>query len=130
MRLDYRQLDLATFINDARRLRRRLFVVPFVLAAMYFVPLLLAVPFRDTVRAWVQAAVQSGYRPWFAVAGFAWVALALVAAGLVERQIRRDPRVRCPSCGGSLLRHSAVTIATGKCGHCGSRVLSDDAPPQ
>jgi hypothetical protein len=41
-------------------------------------------------------------------------------------RITNDPRVRCPSCHKSMLRHQVATIATGKCGHCGAQALAPD----
>ena len=134
MWLQYRQLDRASFIADARRVERRAWLLPGMMLAMWGGPLLLAFgasrlgpPARAAAGAWLAPVRWVTQSPYVPVA--VWVGLSIALIVLVWRWSSRDPRVRCPACGKSLLNHTALVVATGNCGACGSRVLSDPPAP-
>ena len=134
MWLEYHQLDRATFIGNARRVERRMWLLPALLLLMWGGPMLLlfGVPSFDPGWNRVMWGWTARLRP-DTVAYVAiplWICLTIAVSVLLNRMLRLNPRVRCPACAKSLLDHSAVVIATGNCGECGSRVLSVDSSDQ
>ena len=64
-----------------------------------------------------------------------WRVMAVVYAGMLAVLFggmwlavawgRRDRRVACPLCRGSLMESSRIVVATRNCPHCGRRVLAE-----
>jgi len=57
-------------------------------------------------------------------------AFVVIAAGYAFMFVRMSRLSKplglcCPQCKKSVVQMSAVVIATGKCGHCGARVLDE-----
>src|SRR5688500_15358911 len=96
---EYRQINLGSFVADSERLRRRIKFIAFLPAIMFGVPMVLALPFLDHVRAYFMSLQQSGNGFWIPIMFLGWMAAVIVAVGVLERRTRMDSRVRCPSCG-------------------------------
>jgi hypothetical protein len=60
------------------------------------------------------------------------VAISLMVVGLslvciIPLRLSKRLGLCCPECKKSVLNMSSLVIATGRCGHCGGRVLDDAA---
>ena len=64
----------------------------------------------------------------WSVLNFAAIALVFVGLSLVviiPWRLKKRAGLCCPECKKSVLEMSSLVIATGRCGHCGGRVLDD-----
>ena len=96
--------------------------------AVFFLVLLLIafIPF-----CWMESRVnRTGFDTWCIFIGAIDFSLFVITVLYISRLLKkrlRDLGLLCPNCGKQITALSSqVVIATGKCGHCGGRVLVDN----
>jgi hypothetical protein len=64
----------------------------------------------------------------WSILNFAAIALMVVGLSLVvifPWRLKKRAGLCCPECKKSVFEMSSLVIATGRCGHCGGKVLDD-----